>query len=416
MQSTQCEQRNQSIIPSLLSQHGAVLTGDVATVDLSTAENWFLKEMLLEVIRAAQNDLSEEDLAYATGIGGSSKVRNLMAKLFNSYFRPAQSVEVSHIVLAAGGSFALTALVEQICNPGDGILIATPYWAGLDISISIHTHGRVLPVDVPLDKFFLPESVEYYEEALRTSSMPVKAILLCNPHNPLGQCYPRETLDVMKEFCRRRNLHYISDEVYALSSHHSNANSTVPFVSALEMDQTGINDQVHIIYSLSKDFGCNGIRVGALITLNKAIRLSAALSTHSQVSSLSTAITFRAIFRPSFIEEIADTRKKTLSQAYSVVSSFLYTNQTEFIPAYYGMFVFARLHNLGTDFKAEERLLACLKTSGVSLSTGSSYHFNEAGWFRICYAVPITQLQEGLRRIAFGVRDYLTEMETSLSA
>lgn len=60
MQSTQCEQRNQSIIPSLLSQHGAVLTGDVATVDLSTAENWFLKEMLLEVIRAAQNDLSEE--------------------------------------------------------------------------------------------------------------------------------------------------------------------------------------------------------------------------------------------------------------------------------------------------------------------------------------------------------------------
>ncbi|UKZ81577.1 hypothetical protein TrVFT333_009349 [Trichoderma virens FT-333] len=166
MQSTQCEQRNEGIIPSLLSQHGAVLAGDVATVDLSTAENWFLKAILLEKLRIAQIDLFEEDLAYATGIGGSSQVRSLMAKLLNSHFRPAQSVDASHIVLAAGGSFALTALVEQICNPGDGILIATPYWSGLDISISIHAHGKILPVYVPLDKFFLPESVEYYEEAL----------------------------------------------------------------------------------------------------------------------------------------------------------------------------------------------------------------------------------------------------------
>ncbi|EHK21722.1 uncharacterized protein TRIVIDRAFT_151885 [Trichoderma virens Gv29-8] len=264
------------------------------------------------------------DLAYATGIGGSSQVRSLMAKLLNSHFRPAQSVDASHIVLAAGGSFALTALVEQICNPGDGILIATPYWSGLDISISIHAHGKILPVYVPLDKFFLPESVEHYEEAL-----------------------------------------------------------------------------------LSKDFGCNGIRV--------AVRLSAALSTHSQVSSLSMAFTSRAILRSSFVEEIAYTRNRTLSQAYSVVSSFLNTNQMEFIPAYYGMFVFARLRNLDTDFEAEKRLLACLKTRGVSLSTGSSYHFNEAGWFRICYAVPISQLHEGLKRIAFGVRDYLGEMEPGLS-
>lgn len=200
-------------------------------------------------------------MAYTSGLGGCNKTRNLIAELLNSYFRPSQSVDASHIILAAGGSFALTALIEQICNPGDGILIAAPYWAGLDISISIHGHGKIIPVNVPLGEFFLPESVKYYEEALCASQMPVKAILVCNPHNPLGQCYRRETLYAMKEFCRRRDLHYISDEVYALSSHHQIPDSAVQFVSALEMDQTGINGQVHILYSLSKDFGCNGLRV-----------------------------------------------------------------------------------------------------------------------------------------------------------
>lgn len=182
-----------------------------------------------------------------------------MAELVNCHFRPAQNIDASHIVLAAGGSFALTALTDQICDPGDGILIATPYWAGLDIALSVHSRATVVPVHVPLEAFFRLESIDYYEEALRNSSTPIKAVLVCNPHNPLGQCYPRETLAALRDFCGRHGLHYISDEVYALSVHRPVPENTRSFVSALEFDQDGT--QVHVIYSLSKDFGCNGIRL-----------------------------------------------------------------------------------------------------------------------------------------------------------
>jgi aspartate/methionine/tyrosine aminotransferase len=184
-----------------------------------------------------------------------------MADLLNRQFRPVKRVDPSHIVLAAGGSFALTALVEQICDPGDGILIATPYWAGLDISISIHGHARIVPVHMALDKFFCPESVQYYDSAMDNASIPIKAVLLCNPHNPLGQCYPRETLQALQDFCKRKTLHYISDEVYALSAHRPAPDSFVSFVSALETCSEEISDQMHIIYSVSKDFGCSGIRL-----------------------------------------------------------------------------------------------------------------------------------------------------------
>lgn len=60
MLSTRCEQRNKTIIPSLLSQYGAVLASDTAIVDLSTAENWSLKEMLAEKLQTAKIDLFGE--------------------------------------------------------------------------------------------------------------------------------------------------------------------------------------------------------------------------------------------------------------------------------------------------------------------------------------------------------------------
>lgn len=148
-------------------------------------------------------------------------------------------------------------------------MIATPYWAGLDISISIHGHTTVVPVHVPLSEFFSADSVRHYESAADNSSIPIKAVLVCNPHNPLGQCYPRETLQALLEFCQRRDLHYISDEVYALSAHQPAPDGFIPFSSILQLSTSETSERVHVVYSLSKDFGCSGIRLVSQINRKK---------------------------------------------------------------------------------------------------------------------------------------------------
>ncbi|KAI2699495.1 hypothetical protein CBS147332_8381 [Penicillium roqueforti] len=389
-----------------MGQHDAVLSGDTTTIDLSTAENWATKTKLLQGLEGVFSGLSEHDLAYSSGIGGCPTTRKLIADLINNRFQPSIPVKNSHVVLAAGGSFALTALIEQICDPGDGILIATPYWAGLDISISVHAHATVVPVHVPLIDFFNTNSIPHYESALERSLTPIKAVLVCNPHNPLGQCYPRETLDALLEFCKRHELHYISDEVYALSAHQPFPGGFHPFVSALQWGERETRAQVHIIYSLSKDFGCNGIRIGVLITqFNDAVRLSSALSVHSQVSSLSTVLASKTILQPTNIDTAISHGAQSLMGSYKMIQSFLENAGMEYIPVAFGMFVFTRLGRV-SNFDAETKLLRCLKSRGVSVSSGSSYHFQELGWFRICYAVPSDQLEEGLRRIGLGIQDF----------
>lgn len=83
---------------------------------------------------------------------------------------------------------------------------------------------------------------------------------------------------------------------------------------------------------------------GALISQsNQAVRLSAALSLHSQVSSLSTAFASETILKEDSIRRICEYGGKRLRMTYEVITLFLKTHEIEFIPAAYGMFVFARL-------------------------------------------------------------------------
>jgi aspartate/methionine/tyrosine aminotransferase len=83
-------------------------------------------------------------------IGGSTIIRERLLALFNKHISPSSRVSASDIVLGAGAQCILDALIGALCDPGDGVMIATPYWSGLDLSISIRNRAQVIPVDVPL--------------------------------------------------------------------------------------------------------------------------------------------------------------------------------------------------------------------------------------------------------------------------
>jgi hypothetical protein len=63
-------------------------------------------------------------------------------------------------------------------------------------------------------------AVARYEDRLlelKAQGVRVAAVLIANPHNPLGRCYPRDALLEFMRLCRRHGAHLVSDEVYALS-------------------------------------------------------------------------------------------------------------------------------------------------------------------------------------------------------
>jgi aspartate/methionine/tyrosine aminotransferase len=103
------------------------------------------------------------------------------------------------------------------------------------------------------------------EAAIMDATCPVKALVFTNPHNPLGQRYPKSVLESCILFCKKHDIHFVSDEVYALTSFTSaDCPEPTPFTSALSIDiaKLGFNPaRIHVFWSTSKDFGQSGLRL-----------------------------------------------------------------------------------------------------------------------------------------------------------
>ena len=111
--------------------------------------------------------------------------------------------------------------------------------------------------------FALPPVAEF--EKLITPR--TKAILICNPNNPTGYLYTRSEMNKIRDLVKKYDLFLISDEVYREFCY-----TNAPYISAFHLD--GIEDNVILIDSVSKRYSECGVRVGALVTKNKEVRLN----------------------------------------------------------------------------------------------------------------------------------------------
>ncbi|KAJ8069767.1 hypothetical protein OCU04_000185 [Sclerotinia nivalis] len=387
-------------------------------IDLASAENWLIRPELIEICKEAiVNNLKPEDLSYPRAFAGFPEILDSFAAFLNSHFNPKIQVEVSHIATAPGAASCIDALLYNVCDPGDGILVPGPYWSGFDFQFK--ARSSVIPVSVvtsDLDSTLLTTAlIPALEHAFDSATIPIRALLICNPHNPFGQCYPRECIEECLRFCQRRNIHYISDEVYAMTTFpcHEIA-EPVPFISVLSVDVAGLGcnlSRVHTVWSTSKDFGQSGVRMGCAITQgNKEIAVGAALASHTQTSTLSS-ICASAILASPRVSLLIAINSDRLAVAYSMVVSVLKKHRLRYIPSYAGLYLFAQIAPDCKTWEEEGRAVQRLKHEGVLVSGGRGYHGpeSEKGWARIGFAIPKQQLASALE-----IMDKVFEAEAEL--
>jgi gliotoxin/aspirochlorine biosynthesis aminotransferase len=127
-----------------------------------------------------------------------------------------------------------------------------------------------MTVTVPsLERATQIDIVEALEKAYEASESKARAraVILTNPVNPLGKCYSVHVLRKIRQFCSAHGMHLISDEVYAMSQLQKSEDCAVePFVSALAVKDDDDAARVHVIWSMSKDFACSGIRMVSMFS------------------------------------------------------------------------------------------------------------------------------------------------------
>ncbi|KAJ5703990.1 hypothetical protein N7493_011128 [Penicillium malachiteum] len=373
-------------------------------VDLTSSLNDLMQNEMQSYILSL--NMQPEDYLSFVPPPGSSSLAKAVADFINLNFNPSQNIRPEHIMGANGVSSLLDILSFSVCDPGEAIMLATPNYGMFKHDMQSRNDIRFVDVECDLeDKYFdrftasnADALVEKYEVAYMKAcedGIRIRAILLCNPCNPLGRCYSRHTLERLAQFCGRRGLHLISDEIYALSAIHPNANGSTrestmeSFTSALSISIEGIDtNMVHVLYGCSKDFGLSALRLGFLITQNVILKESCRrISVPTWVTTFSDRI-FTAFlndrdFHSSYIRQY----QIKLSEAHTLTTTFLQEHAIPFSPSNAGLFLWIDLSSSlryfqgpgneanGEDASPEMQLTRYLLKQGVYLNPSEREDF-----------------------------------------
>jgi histidinol-phosphate/aromatic aminotransferase/cobyric acid decarboxylase-like protein len=171
----------------------------------------------------------EEDAYNYGDFRGLPKVREGIAQFLQRFFllKPMTDddsssllIDPNHIVLGSGASSLLGNLFYTLTEVGDAVLIPAPYYNAFENDMK--QIAGCVPIPVYMEDCTLGPTAEELELAAlqaERQGFSVKILIITNPHNPLGIIYSPNTLRTAVEWARRRNMHTIVDELYALSVH-----------------------------------------------------------------------------------------------------------------------------------------------------------------------------------------------------
>ncbi|KZT54834.1 PLP-dependent transferase [Calocera cornea HHB12733] len=413
---------------TLVDAYDAVRNPD-GYINLNAAQNTLQQAELLAFLKS-KFDVAQVDFTFGDDFSGSQRLLRALAGFLSKHFAQHKKIEPDDIMIGSGCGPLTDQLMLYLADPGDGVLLPVPYFVGYKSDLVVRNEIKPIPVPVKMEEYFSATTIPLFEETLKKAEAdgtPVRAVILCNPHNPLGQCYPRETILEYARFCEKHDLHLVCDEIFAFSTFQSpDVPNAPPFVSALSLDleAAGVNPaRVHVLYGLSKDFNANGLRGGALISpanhdLLTAVRVTSA---YMKISSATSVLWSLILEDDAFWSDFVAENQKRLAAAYRYATGWLKFQHIPFYPAFAGHFVSVNLRQFFPSKDSQENPISdadeatkdqalnqLLVRNKVLLGSSASFAFPERGWFRFCFSMKPESMAVALRRLeqAFDLAEW----------
>jgi aspartate transaminase len=342
----------------------------------------FVKEAAKEAIDQNYNKYSPVD--------GYLELKEAISEKFkkdnNLNYTPSQ------IIVSTGAKQCLSNVALAMLNPGDEVILPTPYWVSysditkiaggvpVDIPTSLETHFKITP--------------QQLEEAITPHT---KMMWLSSPGNPSGVIYTREELEALAQVLRKYpNIFILSDEMY------EHINYMGQHVSFAQIE--GMYERTITVNGLSKAFAMPGWRMGYMGAPEWIVKACAKIQ--GQITSGANTIAQRASITAlkaplSKIQYMIDEYRKRRDIVYQLLNDIkgLKTNLPDgafyFFPdvSYY----FGKTLRGKQIQNASDLSIYLLEEANVATVTGDA--FGNSKCLRLSYATSEKDLREALRRI-----------------
>ncbi len=168
-----------------------------------------------------------------------------------------------NIVVSTGAKQAIYNLLFSLINPQDEVILLAPYWVSYPEMVKM-VYG--VPVIVtPEDGTFQPR-LEEIEQAV---SSYTRAIILNSPNTPSGVMYPESFIAEIVDFCERRDIYLIMDDIY----HRLVFDSKQAPIAYDYTDKDIENTRIIVVNGVSKLYGLTGLRIGWAIGNRRLIEV-----------------------------------------------------------------------------------------------------------------------------------------------
>lgn len=233
-----------------------------------------------------------------------------------------------------------------------------------------------------------PEALEAAYCKAQAMNIRVRGVLITNPSNPLGATINRKVLEEIMDFVSRKNIHLVSDEIYSGSVFSPEDFTSIAEV--LEARNFKDAERVHIVYSLSKDLGLPGFRVGTIYSYNdKVVTTARRMSSFTLISSQTQHLLASMLSNENFTANYIKTNRERLRKRYDMIINGLRKAGIECLKGNGGLFCWMNLSPFLDEPTKESELAlwnSIVHEVKLNISPGSSCHCSEPGWFRVCFA------------------------------
>ena len=351
-----------------------------------------------DYINAAAKKAIDIGFTKYTPASGTPQLKKAICEKFlkdnGLYYEPEQ------IVVSSGAKSSLYHAICAMVNPGDEVILPTPYWLTYPELIGL-AQGKTVYVDCVKENGY-KMTADRLEKAITEKT---KCVIINSPNNPTGAVYSEDELKSIAKVIEKHGLYVISDEIYEKLVYGGAKHYSIACCSDYMKEHTVV------VNGVSKSYAMTGWRIGYFAAPRDIAKAAASMQSHtaSNPCSISQYASVEALTSPESDKFISEMQKTFDERRKYMVEVLQNTENVVCIEPKGAFYVFADVSACygkkfnGAPINGSLSFADAALNKGVAVVPGLA--FGDDNCIRLSYAISLADIKEGLERLKSFIKE-----------